>query len=54
MPKLKGKGILLSALLKDTTGKLDGLFSTLSLYTNAVHQAGKLEIQTILSFGLIR
>ena len=44
----KGRGVLLSALSKDTTSEVAGSFSTTSL--NAEHQTGKLQIPFLKVF----
>ena len=49
LPRKDG-GIPLSALPKDTTRKLTGLFSTLSVFFYAEHQAGKLQIPFLKVF----
>ena len=49
----KGGGILLSALPKDTTSKLAGLFSPLSLLMLSAKQ-GSCEYHFLKSFGMTR
>ena len=49
----KGRGVPLSALPKDTTSKLAGLFSTLSLFMLSTKQ-GSCEYHFLKSFGMTR
>ena len=49
----KGRGIPLSALPKDTTSKLAGLFSTLSFFMLSAKQ-GSCEYHFLKSFGMTR